>query len=399
MSTHSPIPFSAADRWHHCQGSRREIGDARSPSSVYAKDGSGAHALAEWCLRNEKNAADYLSAYINIAEDVGQDHDDITVSDDMKTAVQIYLDYVRQRRAELRTLYGSCELIIESRADCTTIDSELYGTMDACLLVPFTVAEVIDYKHGQGKSVEATSLQLEGYALAPWLSHEVPRVISTIVQPRAPHDDGPIRSHEFSAEQLATNAKRWKAAAAATRDPQARLTAGPWCSGTWCPKRATCPALRDRAVGVAQVEFARDAVPPKPQDLTPEQLGKTLDLLDILEGWAEAVRVYALAQGMAGNPPPNRKVVEGRRGARRWVNDDAAAKALQAAGIADPYERSVFSVAVAEKELGKPVFKTLDGALITQPPGKPQLVPLSDKRPALPASATLDFQPVEQDTL
>ena len=68
------------------------------------------------------------------------------------------------------------------------------------------------------------------------------------------------------------------------------------------------------------------------------------------------------------------------------------AEAVLAAGY-DPYEQSLLSVTALEKRLGKKTFTDLVGALIEKPPGKPALVPDSDKRPVLSvSSAADDFQ-------
>jgi hypothetical protein len=42
--------------------------------------------------------------------------------------------------------------------------------------------------------------------------------------------------------------------------------------------------------------------------------------------------------------------------------------------------------------LGKKKFEELLGGMITKPPGKPTLVPKSDKRPAIKNSAQEDFK-------
>lgn len=51
-----------------------------------------------------------------------------------------------------------------------------------------------------------------------------------------------------------------------------------------------------------------------------------------------------------------------------------------------------------QKLMGKTKFEEILGALIYKPPGKPTLVPVSDKRPAMNVSdATNDFNEITED--
>ena len=57
----------------------------------------------------------------------------------------------------------------------------------------------------------------------------------------------------------------------------------------------------------------------------------------------------------------------------------------------DPYEKKLLGVTAMTTLLGKKRFEELLGGLIYKPPGKPALVPESDKRPAM-NSAKDDFK-------
>ena len=69
--------------------------------------------------------------------------------------------------------------------------------------------------------------------------------------------------------------------------------------------------------------------------------------------------------------------------------------ALQAAGE-DPYKpREVLGITAMTKLLGKKRFEELLGDHVHKPEGKPTLVPVADKRPALElATAETMFEPV-----
>ena len=79
-----------------------------------------------------------------------------------------------------------------------------------------------------------------------------------------------------------------------------------------------------------------------------------------------------------------------RRSARKYVNEEAVAHAVNAAGY-DPYAHKVLGLTEMQKLLGKQQFNELLGSLITRPQGKPTLVPESDKRPAM-STITDDFK-------
>ena len=72
------------------------------------------------------------------------------------------------------------------------------------------------------------------------------------------------------------------------------------------------------------------------------------------------------------------------RSTRRFADQDAAFKAMEASGIQEAmlYERSPISLTAAEKLLGKKHFAEVCGTYIEKPKGKPTLAPESDKRPA-----------------
>ena len=66
--------------------------------------------------------------------------------------------------------------------------------------------------------------------------------------------------------------------------------------------------------------------------------------------------------------------------------------AAKAAGYRDIYRQSLLTITEMEKLMGKPKFTEVLGGLVIKPPGKPTLVPLSDKRPPMNTStAKTDF--------
>ena len=79
------------------------------------------------------------------------------------------------------------------------------------------------------------------------------------------------------------------------------------------------------------------------------------------------------------------KIVEGRSN-RKYTDDDTVAEAVTAAGY-DPYEKKLLGIITMSSLLGKKQFDEILGGLVYKPPGKPALVPASDKRPAMNTAA------------
>ena len=75
-------------------------------------------------------------------------------------------------------------------------------------------------------------------------------------------------------------------------------------------------------------------------------------------------------------------MVEGRS-VRKYKDEDAVAREAKAAGYTDIFNTKLIPLTEMEKVMGKEVFAKAIGSLIEKPPGKPTLVPLSDKRPAI----------------
>ena len=76
------------------------------------------------------------------------------------------------------------------------------------------------------------------------------------------------------------------------------------------------------------------------------------------------------------------KVVEGRS-VRKYKDVSAVAEAAKEAGYKDIYRQSLITLTEMQKLMGKATFEKVLGDLIIKPPGKPTLVPDSDKRPAI----------------
>ena len=95
-----------------------------------------------------------------------------------------------------------------------------------------------------------------------------------------------------------------------------------------------------------------------------------------------------------GKQWPGFKVVEGRSN-RKYTDEEAVAEEVKNAGYHDIYKQSLITITEMEKLLGKKRFNEVLSELVIKPPGKPTLVPISDKRPEMnTSSAKSDFTEV-----
>lgn len=372
-------------RWSKCPGSVRLSKGMPNKSSVFAEEGSDAHALAAECLRYAEDPVEY------VGYDLEADGRKFTVTQEMAESVAVYTWAVWELE------YHEWQCKIEHRFDLSKVHPGCFGTADCVIWQPDTATlHVFDLKYGAGIPVEVKgNPQLQYYGLGALLSCGYPAktVKLTIVQPRCHHPDGPVRSWEIDAIDLLDFRADLKAYAVATQDPAAPIVPGDHCR--FCPAKPMCPALRNKAQAVAKLEFS----PVLSYD--PEQLRLTLDSVPVMEAWIKGVREFAYSEAEAGRTPPGYKLVA-KRATRKWRSEGEVIEILQTAypddGIFEP--RELKSPAQLEKTIGKAnLAKLLErneaGHLITSESSGHALAPESDPRPPVKLAARDEFTSVE----
>ena len=315
----------------------------------------------------------------------------IATTDEMVEAVNMY---VKEVWRTLEHVSNGVLKVEEPLTHLKKFDKEFGGTADAVIVDPDGCCYLIDFKYGAGTLVEADCDQMKFYALGLW-PYKPEEVTCVVVQPRAVHPSGHrIRHHTWTRLELKDFSQHCRIRAEATRAEDRQPTAGDWCA--WCP-RASCPALAERALSVAQTDFdeleAGSFQPPSIPDMTPEQMALILQHGDTLAAWLKKAKQYASDQAQKGVHIPGWKVVEGRKGNRTWTDELEAAAELDAQGI-DPWQPpKIRSPADVEKEIGKKTFQEKI-TTTTRAPGKPQLAPESDKRPAIECGPQADFDEI-----
>jgi hypothetical protein len=379
---HAELGASSAHRWMGCPGSVRLAASVEAAPSAYAEEGTAAHMLAERCL----------SGGVDAAALIGRELNGHVVDAEMADYVQVYLDAVRAElgRGDL--------LLVEQHFSLERLDppAEMFGTADAVIYKSaWRRLVVFDLKYGAGVPVEAArNPQARYYALGACLALDhlvVSEVEVVIVQPRAPHPAGPVRRESVPAFELLEWSADLLDAAERALDPDAALVPGDWCR--FCPVAGVCPALRERALTTAQIEFGEAPLysPPDPATLTPDEVGRLLSAAELVELWIRALRAHAHAELEACRPVPGWKLVP-KRATRRWRDEDTAPAQLQDLGLAEDelFVRKLRSPAQVEKLLGSKRKREI-AALVVAESGGATLAPEADPRSPITSGAAGDF--------
>lgn len=372
--SHSTWSASATARNWHCPGALTLAQFAPADKeSIHAARGTCAHQVSEKCLRTGKDASDFLGEIEKTKEF------SIEVDEEITASAQMYVDYCR-------SLYD-CEkgkraqYWIEERFSLADLGPpfDAGGTGDfVCYDTDNRTLEVADLKHGMGVVEVIGNVQLRTYALGALLAHQdldVDTVTATVVQPRAQHKDGRIRSETFhvadliawTADLLKAMGRSKEALNAFEKAKDNSVLMDEWVEKwlnpgkcVFCPAEATCPKLRKQSLEAAAVWFEPDTGEAKignlPSEMSPEKLAETLDLLDMVEAWIKSVRAYAHSQAENGVEIPGYQLSE-KIGNRKWKADEsttAVSLLSPEVGLSDGdiYERKLRSVAQLEKVLG-----------------------------------------------
>ncbi|CAB0855057.1 hypothetical protein FRC0360_00732 [Corynebacterium diphtheriae] len=214
--------------------------------------------------------------------------------------------------------------------------------------------------------------------------YDITEVAVTIFQPRRSN----VSTWTISVAELVAWAEQVvkpRAALAASGDGE--FAPGEWCR--FCKLAPTCRTRAEANLALAKNEFA------PPAELDDGEIAAVLAQLPQLKAWATDVEAHALSLAVnQGKTWTGFKLVEGRS-IRKYTNEQAVAQAAEAAGV-DVWDRKLKTITALEKQLGKKRFSELFGDLVVKPAGKPALVPVSDKRPALEIqSAANEFSAIK----
>lgn len=124
-----------------------------------------------------------------------------------------------------------------------------------------------------------------------------------------------------------------------------------------------------------------------PEVLSNEEIAGLLPHLATIKSWCDSVARHAEKLAQSGVPVEGYKLVTSRTN-RRWADDEEAIRAMSLLTNEPVMSRKPISPSRAVAMLGKDCDSV--NALIVKPEGRPTLVPVSDKRPALDAADGFD---------
>jgi len=414
---HARLSASSAHRWMNCAGAPRMEAGMPEVETEYSVEGTAAHTLAANALTLAGiEGVDVARRAVWALSEIAVESKEggiikVVVTDEMRNAV---MEYVVTVIEAYDALPDPKRLYIEQQLSLARLDppEAMFGTSDAVILAP-QLLHIFDFKYGTGVVVEVLrNPQLMEYALgamytlprvegagaySPWMSVEFR---TTIVQPRAAHPDGVVRTASYDYPALRDFGHTLIEAARKAHTPDAPLTPGSWCR--WCKAAGSCPALYKYSQEAAQNAFAvapyveettaPAATLPDPEHLPMEQALLVLDKSEMIEGFIAAIRDRVQRALREGHDVPGWKLVAGRA-QREWVSESAVEMWAMQPGlpieVAELYDKSMRSPAQIEKLVGK---KNLPPELWRKVSKSEKLVREGDPRPALPTSAQRTFE-------
>lgn len=373
MGKHALLSASSSKRWMNCTPSARLEESYADEESIYAAEGTAAHALAEHKLKKAlKRRSERPKSKFDC--------------DEMEECTDDYVAYAMELVEKAKQNCLDPVVLVEQRLDFSRWVPEGFGTGDL-VIVTEGILYIVDLKYGKGIPVSAKwNPQMLLYSLGALnlfdSLYDIEKVNMTIHQPRLEN----ISTFEISAIDLLNWAEQdVKPKAELAIQGEGNYLPGEWCR--FCKARTKCRARAESFLRYAQMEFA------SPPELSDEEIADVLKVADELSKWASDI--YAYAQDAAitqGKSWPGFKLVEGRSN-RKYVSEEDVIEAAGAAGYQDIYKKTLIGITEMEKLMGKKKFQEILGPLVYKPKGKITLVPDSDKRKEIAeSSAEADFK-------
>ena len=368
MPKHAYLSASASHRWLACPPSAKLCANIPDQASEYAQQGTDCHELCAYLVEKA------------LGREVIDPTENLTYYDaEMQNCAEEYRNYVLEQIEAAKEFCKDPQVMIEQRLDFSRWVENGFGTGD-CVIVADEVLQIIDYKHGLGVLVSAGddehggNSQMMCYALGALEVfgdiYDINQIKMTIFQPRREN----ISTYTISRDNLL----KWANEVLAPTAQLAYVGEGEFKAGghcQFCKVKATCRKRAEYNLELAKYDFEM------PATLDDTEIAAILEKVDEMISWGNDIKEYALQQAQSGVHLEGWKVVEGRSN-RKHTDEAAVAFAVKDAGF-DPYEKKLLGVTAMSALLGKKKFEELLGGLIYKPPGKPTLVPESDKRPAM----------------
>ena len=368
MPKHAYLSASASHRWLACPPSAKLCANIADQTSKYAQQGTDCHELCAYLVEKALGRA------------VTDPTENLTFYDaEMQNCAEEYRNYVLEQIEAAKEFCKDPQVMIERRLDFSRWVENGFGTGD-CVIVADEVLQIIDYKHGLGVLVSAGdeehggNSQMMCYALGALEAfgdiYDINQIKMTIFQPRRDN----VSTYTISKDELL----KWADEILAPTAQLAYVGGGEFKAGDhcrFCKVKATCRKRAEYNLELAKYDFEM------PATLDDIEIAAILAKVDEMISWGNDIKEYALQQAQSGVHFDGWKIVEGRSN-RKFTDEAAVASKVKDAGY-DPYEKKLLGITAMSTLLGKKKFEELLGELVYKPPGKPTLVPESDKRPAM----------------
>jgi hypothetical protein len=405
----------------NCAGSVALIGDESSGAGMPAMLGTAGHALIERMLKLGESDASAYSGYIVHVVQEGNDPPVIfapeeagsldktpgwfafVVGDDLIFGVQMMIDEV----ARAGEVLVEPELFTERYLDMSWLDPRLGGTADVTLVELFGWVHLLDYKNGRVVVEVTDNEQMKSYAVGLLHEHEdAENVRITLVQPNAPHEEGCIRTVEYTRDELKIFELQMKEAADATSAPNASFRVGKWCG--YCPAQLRCKAFENSMEEEALFDFAdppassadMPASFPVPMDI--DELARKAQWIPLFDQWCKNILAAIQAHLIAGTAVPGKKLVR-TKPHRKWIMEPKQIETALYNGVTpripsellweEPTLKSPAQIEKLGKGKQKTKIKELIADLAASPLGQLVVADANDPRPEadLLSEAVNDF--------
>ena len=360
---HSDYGGSVADKWMNCPGYTAAVVDIPPQvESIHMAGGTAQHALNEAVMNG--SIIDISTMIDRPWLNVSAEFKHHLYIDENLDCARVWVDEIFQRFDPT----DGWNLMIESTVVMSSIHpTDIYGSADLIAINPAQKHfAVVDYKHGAGKIVDIDTPQIPFYGVSAADTFRIPAdwtFTGGVIQPRV--NDG-IKFKQFPEHSMQEWRGIFRHAHTRSKEVDAPRLAGEHCN--WCRAAPTCKALADQRRMSIRKEFSGGVLP---GNLTPEERGRILDILPMVESWISDFQEGSLQLAIKGDAPNGYILSPGRRGARAWSADETAIVAVVGEEMA--YTRKIVSPAQAEKAMGKDAFDEKLSAMVTQPEGKPCL--------------------------
>lgn len=286
-------------------------------------------------------AGEYLEKLLMLNTEISIAKNGVAITDEMKYYIRPIAEQIKARA----TTSIWCEQDVSWQ---TSQGFPITGHLDVTYMVG-DVLHIDDLKYGYGLVEVEDNWQLISYAIGviSQMSTRPSKVVTRIMQPRAHHEDGPMREKVYTVEELVGLANRIAQQIHKIQQGQVELVTSQECK--YCPAliHGKCTAISRafyNSVDVVLNNF-------KPDEMSDEDLAQELDLFyrieDIFKIKIDSLRELAVDRIKQGKIIKG-YIMEQKLGDRSWKKD-VSPDIIKALTGVDITERITLTPAKAEK--------------------------------------------------